>query len=157
MEIKVIRKWKKSNYTVGQMFLNGELFCNTLEDKDRGLASSMTEYQIKSLKIKDRTAIPTGTYSITLNVVSPKFSKKSFYMDSCKGRLPRLLNVKGFDGILIHVGDGIKGPDLTSGCILVGKNTIAGGLTGGRETFRSLYAKLSEADKKGEKITISIQ
>lgn len=157
MEIKVIRKWKKPNYTVGQMFLNGELFCNTLEDKDRGLTSSMSEMEVRKIKVKDQTAIPIGTYNITLNVVSPKFSKMQFYKDACGGKLPRLLNVKGFEGILIHVGDGVKGPNLTSGCILIGKNTIVGGLTGGRETFKTLYAKLTEAAKKGEKISITIQ
>lgn len=102
--------------------------------------------------MQNKTAIPTGTYTVTINVVSPKFSKKQFYIDSCKGRVPRLLNVKGYDGILIHVGDGSNGQYKTAGCILIGKNTIKGGLTDGKQTFTSLYTKLSEANDKGEKI-----
>jgi len=129
MELRVLRKWKKSDYTIGQLFIDGQLFCNTLEDKGRGLSDSMTVEEIKKLKVQNKTAIPTGTYTVTLNVASPKFGKKQFYIDTCKGKVPRLLNVKGYDGILVHVGDGSNGQYKTAGCILVGKNTIVGGLT----------------------------
>lgn len=156
MELKVIRKWKKDDYTVGQLFVDGQLFCNTLEDKDRGLSDAMSVEEIKKLKIQNRTAIPTGTYTVTLNVVSPKFSKRQFYIDTCKGRVPRLLNVKGYEGVLIHVGDGADGQRKTAGCILVGRNTIVGGLTQGKETFKALYSKLAEANRKGERVTITI-
>lgn len=74
MELRVVRKWKKPEYTVGQLFIDGECFCNTLEDKDRGLKDSMTLQEIQRLKVKDRTAIPTGTYNVTLHITSPKFS-----------------------------------------------------------------------------------
>ena len=40
--------------------------------------------------------------------------------------MPRLLNVKGFDGILIHKG---SNADSSAGCIIVGKNTVKGGVT----------------------------
>lgn len=157
MELRVQRKWKKNDYTIGNFYINGELYCNTLEDKDRGITQEMTVEKIQSLKVKNQTAIPTGTYTVTINVISPRFSKKTFYQEVCKGRVPRLLNVKGFDGILIHVGDGSNGKNLTAGCILVGKNTIVGGLTGGKEIFKDLYKKLTEANNKGERITITIE
>jgi len=157
MRLKVLRKWKKSEYTIGRMYIDGQLFCNTLEDKDRGLSDSMSVEEIKKLKVYGKTAVPTGTYTVTVNVVSPKFSKKQFYREVCKGRVPRLLNVKGYDGILIHVGDGANGQYNTAGCVLVGKNTIVGGLTQGKETFKALYSKLSEANSRGEKITITIE
>lgn len=73
-----------------------------------------------------KTAIPTGTYKITLDVVSPKFSQKAYYKAFCGGKLPRLLNVKGFDGILIHKG---SNADSSAGCIIVGMNTVVGGVT----------------------------
>lgn len=38
----------------------------------------MSEDEIKKKKIYGQTAIPTGTYKVTLDVVSPKFSKNSF-------------------------------------------------------------------------------
>lgn len=60
-----------------------------------------TEY-IKKLKVYGETAIPTGTYNINLNTVSPKYGKKQFYIDTCKGCVPKLEKVKGYEGILIH-------------------------------------------------------
>lgn len=157
MELKVVRKWKRPEYTIGQMFVNGQLYCNTLEDKDRGLKDSMSLQEIKKLKVQDKTAIPTGTYNITLNITSPKFGQKKFYQQVCNGKLPRLLDVKGYEGVLIHVGEGANGHKLTSGCILVGKNTIVGGLTKSKETFTSLYNEMRKATLKGEGIKITIE
>ena len=103
MILTLDRKYKLPTYTIGKLYIDGEYFCDTLEDKDRGLTDDMTVSEISKIKIKNETAIPTGTYSITLNIVSPRFSVSSFYKQVCNGKLPRILNVKGFDGILIHV------------------------------------------------------
>ena len=156
MILTLDRKYKLPTYTIGKLYIDGEYFCDTLEDKDRGLTDDMTVSEIGKIKVKNETAIPTGTYSITLNIVSPRFSVSSFYKQVCNGKLPRILNVKGFDGILIHVGEGINGKDLTSGCILVGKNTIKGGLTNGKECFKELYKLLKDRYDRGEKIIIKI-
>lgn len=157
MNLNLKRKNFADTYTLGNLFVNGEYFCDTLEDKDRGLMDSMSLEEIKSKKVYGQTAIPKGTYEITLDVVSPKFSKYPFYMEVCKGKLPRLQNVKGFEGILIHVGEGANGANLTKGCILVGKNTIKGGLTESKETFKKLYSLLQDSKNKGEKLTIKIE
>lgn len=156
MELKLIRKYRKSDYTIGILYINGKYFCEVLEDTDRGLKDSMSVEEIKKMKIKDQTCIPYGKYQITINVVSPKFSTKDFYKKSCNGKVPRLLNVKGFEGILIHVGDGHNGNKLTSGCLLVGRNTIKGGLTEGKKYFQLLYSQMIEAKNKNEKISITI-
>ena len=153
MKITVDRKWKKSEYTIGRLFIDGEFFCNTLEDVDRDLTQTMDKNIIRSRKIPNQTAIPSGTYKVTLNIVSPKFSKKEFYKEFCDGKLPRLLDVPGFDGILIHVGSNTSH---SSGCILVGNNTVKGGLTNSKEVFKQLYKILLQAKEKGEKITIEI-
>lgn len=153
MEILVERKWKKDNYTIGNLYINGKWFSNTLEDKDRGLKDSMSLTEIKTLKKSRITAIPTGTYEVTLNVVSPKFSKYPFYNSINGGRVPRLLNVKGFDGILIHVMDGPKGAELSEGCIGIGRNLIKGGLLQGKEYYKKLYDILKN---NKDKITIKI-
>ena len=71
----------------------------------------------------------------------------------CDGKVPRLLNVPGFDGILLHVADGAKGAELVEGCIGIGQNKIKGGLLNGKETFKKLYNILISAK---EDITISI-
>ena len=156
MELKLIRKYRKTDYTIGILYVNNKYFCEILEDTDRGLKDSMSLEEIKKIKIKDQTCIPYGTYTITLDVVSPKFSTKTYYKEVCNGKVPRLLNVKGFEGILIHVGEGSNGHRLTSGCLLIGRNTIKGGLTEGKKYFQLLYNQMIEAKKRGEKIKIII-
>ena len=156
MELKLIRKYRCSNYCIDKLYVNNTYFSDVLEDPDRGLQDSMSLEEIQKIKIKGNTCIPYGTYNITLDVVSPKFGSKTFYKEVCNGKVPRLLNVKGFDGILIHVGDGPEGHKLTEGCILVGRNTIKGGLTEGKKYFQLLYNQMLEAKKRGEKITIEI-
>lgn len=153
MELTLERKWKKAEYTIGNLYIDGKWFSNTLEDKDRGLNDSMSKEEISRLKKPKITAIPTGTYEITLNVISPKFSKYPFYNSINGGRVPRLLNVKGFDGILIHVMDGSKGAELSEGCIGIGKNLIKGGLLQGKEYYKKLYDILKSSK---DKITIKI-
>lgn len=157
MELFLERKYKKSKYTIGNLYINNKLFSSTLEDTDRGLTSDMELSDIKSLKVYGETAIPTGTYSIDMNTISPKFLKYSFYQKTCSGKVPRLQNVKGFDGILIHVADGPKGATLVQGCIGVGYNTIKGGLTQGKKVFSDLYRLMLQAKLKGEEINITIK
>lgn len=157
MEIVVYRKYKKPEYAIGRMFVDGEWFCNTLEDQDRKLTDAMDESTILQKKVYGKTAIPCGRYTIDMNTVSSKFSKYPFYMEVCQGKLPRLKNVKGFDGILIHVADGPKGADLLQGCIGVGENRIVGGLVNGKETFKKLYKLMKDAHNRNETIYITIE
>lgn len=155
MELLLKRVAKRQMYTIGKLYIDGVYFCDTLEDTDRGLTQYMSTAEIKRKKIYGKTAIPTGTYDITMNVVSPRFSKKAFYKQNCDGgRVPRLLNVPGFDGILIHVGNSAAD---SNGCLLVGKNSQVGKVLNSTNTFLALYKKLKEANLKGEKITITIQ
>lgn len=153
MELIVDRKWKKQNYTISNLTIDGKWFCNVLEDTDRGLDNSMPLSKIKELKKYGITAIPRGIYAITLDVISPKFRVKPFYQQTCNGRVPRLLNVKGFDGILIHAGNTDKD---SAGCLLVGMNLEKGKVLKSQETFRKLYEVLKDKHDKGEKITIKI-
>lgn len=138
---------------MSNLYINGEWFCNCLEDADRGLDNSMSVDRILELKKPTITAIPRGTYEVTLDVVSPKFSKYDFYKEVCNGKLPRLKNIKGFDGVLIHCGSTDKN---SSGCLLVGLNKIKGQLVNSKEAFKALYKILQEAKNKGEKIVIKI-
>lgn len=148
MKLLVKRLYKKQNYTIGKLYIDGKYFCDTLEDTVRDLHGTNGK-----AKIAGKTAIPEGTYNITLNVVSPKFSKYVFYKKVCGGRLPRLLNVPYFEGILLHVADGPRGAELVRGCIGIGKNKIKGGLLEGRKTFIDLYNILKSAK---DQITITI-
>ena len=149
MKLTVKRIAKKPTYTIGKLYIDGVYFCDTVEDTDRGLFQDQSLDLIKKIKIPNKTAIPTGTYKLTLNVISPKYSKKAIYQEICKGRVPRLLDVPGYDGVLIHIGNSA---DDSSGCILVGQNKVVGKVINSTETFRKLYNKI-----KGQKdLTIKI-
>lgn len=154
MEILVYRKWKKPDYCVGRMSIDGVLICNTMEDTDRGLDDGMQDWQIRNKKIPNVTAIPTGRYKIDMDTVSPKFSKYPFYMEVCQGKLPRIKNVKGFEGILLHCGVDHSN---SSGCILLGLNKVRGKLTDTKETFKKVYTLMKEAHDRGETIYITIE
>lgn len=140
MELRLERIARREGYTIGRLSIDGEYFCDTLEDADRGLDQSWGEAGISEVKIAGRTAIPTGAYTVTLAVVSPRFGQRAAYA-FCGGRLPRLLDVPGFDGVLIHGGNTAAD---TAGCILVGRNTAVGRLTNSLDTLRTLYSRLKE-------------
>ena len=112
MKLVLKRTARRPAYTIGKLYVDGEYFCDTLEDTDRGLRQDMPLPEIQRIKVMNETAIPAGTYKVTVNV-SPRFGRL----------LPRLLDVPGFDGILIHRGNTDRD---TSGCILVGENKVVG-------------------------------
>jgi hypothetical protein len=89
-----------------------------------------------------------------MDTVSPKYSNYTKYPYALyvKGKMPRILNVPGFDGILIHPGT--KATD-TSGCLLVGENKIKGGLINSQATWKALCTLLMQAAKRKETITIT--
>ena len=142
MEIQVNRIARKDGYTIGQMSLNGEYFCDTLEDTDRGLNSTMSVDEILSKKRKGITAIPTGKYDVILTF-SPRFKRV----------LPLLLSVKGYEGVRIHAGNTAED---TEGCLLVGENKEKGKVLNSRATLEKLMSVLLECEKRKEKISITI-
>ena len=154
MKLTLKRIARKKDYTIGRLFINGEYFCDTIEDKDRGLDQSMSLANIQRLKVKGKTAIPTGTYTIVMNVVSPKFDKKQLYHDFCGGRVPRLLNVKGFDGILMHSG---YNQNDSAGCLIVGENKVKGAVINSWGTYKRLWNILDAAAQRSETIKITVQ
>ena len=152
MKLLLKRIAKKPTYSIGKLYIDGQYFCDTIEDTDRKLTQNMSIQQIQKIKISNKTAIPTGTYKITLNQVSPRFGGKDFYKKYADGgKLPRLQNVPGFEGVLIHVGNTAED---SSGCILVGKNKEIGKVLDSKNTFINLYRKLKSST---DNITITIE
>lgn len=142
MNLRVKRISLKSDYTVGRLYVNGEYVCDTLEDA------------VRDTKIYGKTAIPCGTYKITMDVVSSKFKDRS-WAKPYDGKLPRLINVPNYEGVLIHVGNTAED---TSGCLLVGQNKEKGKLVNSTQTFMSLMTKhLLPAKIRGESVTITIE
>lgn len=154
MKIDLVRIYNSPTYCIGKVYVNGEYLCDTVEDYDRGLDQSMTEAEIRKIKVYRQTAIPTGTYKVTMNVQSPKFSLMDYYKKFCKGYMPRVLSVPGYDGILIHCGSSANS---SAGCIIVGYNTIKGKVTNSKKAWEKLMKTyLLPAKKSGEAITITI-
>lgn len=141
MELKLERLWPKAEYTVGRLYIDGKLFCNTLEDKVADVNRN-GELDGTERKVPGKTAIPYGTYKIFYGW-SPRFGRN----------LPRLLNVTAFDGILIHPGNTAED---SAGCILVGRNTEVGRLTQSRFYSDELNKRIDSAQRRGEPITIEI-
>lgn len=106
MNLILKRIHEGETFTVGQLYEETKYglspICYTLEDKVRQVEGK----PVKEWKVQDKTAIPTGTYSVVVTM-SNRF----------KTKLPLLQNVEGFTGIRIHSGNSSAN---TEGCILVG-------------------------------------
>lgn len=161
MKLLLKRVARTPSYTISHLYKVGdasnEYICDTIEDTDRGLTSSMTESEIVSKKINNKTAIPYGTYNILMNVKSTRFSNYTKYPWTKKylGMLPRLENVKGFAGVLIHVGNTEKD---TEGCLIVGYNKKKGMVISSKDAFAKLMdSYLIPCKNKSEKIVLTIE
>lgn len=153
MELTVGRKWRKPTYSIGVLSVNNLRFSETIEDKDRGLTSTMSVEEIKTIKVYGETAIPTGTYRVALTY-SQKFRNKT-WAQKYGGLVPEILNVPGFSGVRIHPGN--KAAD-TLGCILLGENKVVGGLVNSKKKYEELMDKyLVPAWSRKEVITITIR
>lgn len=142
MEIKIIRAWRKDGYTIGKVFVDGERWCESLEDTDRGLHQRMSNAEIAKRKIKGKTAIPTGTYNVEITY-SPRFKKM----------LPLVVDVPGFSGIRIHSGNTAEDTD---GCILLGRNTAKGRVNDSRYWTNKLLIAMETRAQKGERVSLFI-
>ena len=153
MKITLTRIYTCPSYTIGRLRVDNKYVCDVCEDMDRGLDQSWPLDRIRKTKVYRQTAIPTGTYKVTLAVKSPKMSQQAYYRNFCDGYLPRLIEVPGYDGILIHKGNKAS---QSAGCLLVGYNTEKGKVLRSQEAFERLYGILKAASDKGEKISITI-
>lgn len=130
MKLTVIRKEFSPTTTVGELHVDGVFQCYTLEDTVRNLRTAAD-------KVYGRTAIPAGTYKVTLTY-SPHFARI----------LPLVNDVPFFEGIRIHPGNTAADTD---GCILVGTSKLGaiGAPTlmigNSRVAFEELFAKLQHA------------
>lgn len=134
MELLLKRLYLKSEYTIGQLFVDGVYLCDTLESRICNLSQEP--------KVAGDIAIPTGRYEIVIKY-SPHFG--------CE--LPRLLGVPGFEGILIHRG---KTPADAAGCILVGENRARGKVVNSTPYELLLTARLLIAQSEGTHNFITI-
>ena len=148
MKLLLTRTEKNKRSTIGILSIDGIFFCNTLEDTDRELKQTDSIEHIEDIKVFGETAIPTGTYKVDMNTVSPKFKDRE-WAKPYEGKLPRLVDVPGFEGILIHTGNSEQD---SLGCVLVGEKS-GDKLINSAKTFKQLMNILT---KTKEDITITI-
>lgn len=129
------------SYTIGSLSIDGKKFCDTLEDRVRDLNKNGV-FDGDEKKVYGETAIPYGTYDVVVDY-SPKFKRE----------LPRLQNVRHFEGILIHRGNTAED---SAGCILVGENKVKGKVINSTPYEKELVRILKEAQDRKEPITIKI-
>jgi len=132
MKLVPQRKLFTEESTVGELSVDGQFECFTLEDVVRS----------DGVKIPGETAIPAGSYSVDITH-SPKFNRD----------LPLLINVSKFTGIRIHPGN--RASD-TDGCILVGQTQGDNMIGKSQAAFGVLFDKLRAAKDSGDTITIRV-
>lgn len=131
MKLEVKRFMCGATCTIGELFVDGQHECYTLEDVVRA----------PGVKVPGQTAIPYGTYKIVIT-----FSNR-FQRD-----LPLLLGVQNFSGIRIHSGNLAT---QTEGCLLVGRVHTETSVGESRVAFDDLFAKIRNAIEHGEEVTIT--
>lgn len=141
MQLELKRIALKPTYTIGKLYIDGNYYCDTIEDKVIDLNKN-GKFDDGIDKVMHETAIPYGTFKVIVNY-SPKFKRE----------LPRLLNVPYFEGILIHNG---VTQNNSSGCIIIGKNTEVGKVTNSHFYMSNLTALIKAEQDKGNPITITI-
>ena len=129
MKLELIRKEFTEMSTIGDLLIDGEFFCYTLEDA------------VRDKKINGVTAIPYGTYEVIINF-SDRFQKP----------MPLLLNVPNFEGIRIHSGNTAEH---TEGCLLLGFTKTKDFIGNSKLAFNQFMPKL-QAGLKTSKVFITI-
>ena len=129
----VLKRTHGLEHTPGELFIDGELFCQTLEDKER------------DEKIPGITAIPAGRYQVVVTR-SPRF----------KVRMPLLVDVPNYIGVRMHWGNKVEHTD---GCVLVGQDNKADDnwLGNSKVTYARLMSAMDKALARKEKIWITIE
>lgn len=131
LELTVTRFMCGATCTLGELLVDGEHECYTLEDVVRP----------DGVKIYGETAIPYGRYRVVVTH-SNRFGRD----------LPLLLNVPAFDGIRIHPGNVAAD---THGCLLVGRGHTGSSVTESRLAFDALFPKIRDAIAGGKDVWIT--
>lgn len=140
MKLTLTRRESKGGATIGRLHIDGAFACATLEDEVREIEGQ----PVSDWKIKGKTAIPQGSYRVSLEY-SPRFGADTLTIH----------DVPGFVGIRMHAGNTA---DDSEGCPLLGMQATEMSLVGGtsRPAVALVKASVRAAMDRGEKITIDI-
>jgi hypothetical protein len=121
------------------LYIDGVKTCHTLEDAVREIQGK----PVSQWKIKGVTAIPSGTYKVTLEN-SPRFGADTI----------TLHNVEGFTFIRVHAGNSETD---TEGCILLGMDVRTAGIANSRPAVAIVKGRIAEALNRKESVSITIE
>ncbi len=128
--LKVKRQINTTISCIGDwIFEDKPLKLQSLEDHDRLLDDKSSLVDIIKNKVKDFTAIPTGTYVLEV-YASPRFGQWMLHIK----------DVKGFGGILIHP---LNEYTETEGCIGIGQASLKNFIGNSRLSYRKLLELLA--------------
>lgn len=125
------RKIFTEQSTIGELRIDGDFACYTLEDTCRA----------KGIKVPGKTAISPGRYEIAITD-SIRFKRP----------LPLLLAVPDFEGVRIHAGNAAED---TEGCILLGTRKDVDVIYDSRKAFDLIFPEIQKRLTFG-KLYISI-
>lgn len=121
---------ERMNYTdkstIGELRIDGDLACFTLEDTCRA----------SGVKVSGKTAIPAGRYEVIVN-----------YSERFKRVMPLLLNVPDYEGVRIHTGN--TDAD-TEGCILLGMRKDVDVIYDSKKAFDMLFPEIQKRVQLGK-------
>lgn len=120
----------------GELYLDGKLLGQTLEDEDRFLETGEE-------KIRGQTAIPRGRYKVTITD-SARFGRP----------MPLVHDVPGFSGVRIHGGNTEAN---TEGCPLLGMRRTHDGIADCAGVNARLMNHLAAAADRGEDVWLEVK
>lgn len=140
MKITVQRQPSQGEATVSKLHIDDLFACYTLEDQIREVPGE----PVSSWKIHGATAIPEGTYNVTLEN-SGRFGPNTLTVN----------DVPGFVAIRMHAGN--TSAD-TEGCLLLGMAATNHSLIGGtsQPAVALVKSQVMKALEAGEEVTIEI-
>jgi hypothetical protein len=136
VKLTLKRKGFNKTTTTGTLYRDELRLCDTLEDCDRWL-----EVYGKDAKITSKTAIPRGTYDVTINW-SNRFKK---YMLA-------VLEVPYFEGVRLHAGNTHENTD---GCPLLGDYSDDYTVVNSKVRTQEVF-DLVEETLKTEKVSLEV-
>lgn len=137
MKIEIVRDDDPAQpHNLGQMFIDGTYFGETLEDKDRYLETG-------GEKVYGDTAIPRGVYPVVLSM-SKRFGRV----------MPEVLDVPGFTYVRIHSGNTEAD---TSGCPLLGAVRAGPGVANCAGVNNRLIDRIGFALVNKEAVTLEVK
>ena len=160
MELEVIRISGGTDSTNGILLELDRLAPNPHGEgfrcKRKFLAYTLEDEQ-RDTKVYGETRIPNGTYELGLRKTGGYHAKYSKRFSDIHVGMLHVLDVPGFEYILIHCGNT---DEHTAGCLLVGdsqennqitKNGFIGKST---QAYKRIYPRIAEAIECGEQVTI---